>query len=293
MHVIILGGSSAGLSAALALGRSRRNVLVIDDGLPCNRYTPHSQNFLTQDGTPPAEILAQARKQMEKYPSVQFLHDRALKVEKTASGFTVTTVSGLQRTSEKLLLATGIEDLLPDISGFEACWGDTIVHCPYCHGYEHRDRKTALFAPEEKAMHLAGLVQNLSPDLTLITERLSPENAEKLQHHKIAVLHGTLAQVHHLNGKLQALEFTDGRRENFEVLYAALPFRPRTDIPEKLGCAYTPQGYVQVDPLQKTTVPGVYACGDLCNPMRSVANAVYTGNMAGAALNMELTLARF
>lgn len=293
MDVIIIGGSYAGLSAALALGRSRRNVLVIDDGLPCNRYTPHSQNFLTQDGTPPAEINAQAMQQLEKYPSIAFLKDRALSVHQDEHGFTVSTVSGAKRRGEKLLLATGIEDILPEIPGFEDCWGKTIVHCPYCHGYEFSSRKTALYAPPEKAMHLAGLIHNLSTDLTLITAGLSPENQAKLQQRHVKFYDKTPVRIQHSSGTLKSLHFSDGSEEDFEVMYAALPFRPRTRIPEMLGCTYTAQGYIEVDTLQKTSVPGVYACGDACNPMRSVANAVYTGNMAGAALNMELTLARF
>jgi thioredoxin reductase len=293
MDVIIIGGSYAGLSAALALGRSRRHVLVIDEGLSCNRFTPHSQNFLTQDGTPPDEIRATALAQLQKYPSVHFLKDRAKSVDNDTTGFKVSTHSGTEHTAARLLLATGIEDILPELPGFRACWGKTIIHCPYCHGYEFRDKKTALWAPPEKAMHLAGLVKNLSADLTVLTDGLNTENTEKLGRNNITLSTRTLTSIQHTNGRLNTLEFSDGHREDFEVMYAALPFRPQTDIPEKLGCAYTAQGYVEVDSMQKTTVPGAYACGDLCHPMRSVANAVYTGNMAGAAINMDLTLARF
>src|SRR5690606_1025740 len=136
-EVIILGGSYAGLSAAMALGRSLiRNVLIIDNGLPCNRQTPQSHNFLTQDGQSPSVIREFAKAQVLAYPTVQWLDDTAVKGEKVQDGFLINTASGQSVMTKKLIVATGIKDMLPDIKGFADCWGISVVHCPYCHGYE-------------------------------------------------------------------------------------------------------------------------------------------------------------
>src|SRR5690606_37550650 len=156
--VIIVGGSYAGLSAAMALGRSLRKVLVIDSGFPCNRQTPHSHNFITQDGETPFAISQKAREQVMRYPTVRFLDDLALGAAKTATGFTVSTKSGDTFLSRKLITATGIADQLPEIKGFAACWGISVIHCPYCHGYEFRNQRTGILANGDRAFHLASLV---------------------------------------------------------------------------------------------------------------------------------------
>src|SRR5690606_8540642 len=205
-EVIILGGSYAGLSAAMALGRSLRDVLVIDSGLPCNRQTPHSHNFLTQDGEKPAEIARIAKQQVLAYPTVSWLEDTAVKGEKTQHGFLITTASGQSFTAKKLVVATGVKDMLPDLKGFAECWGISVVHCPYCHGYEIRNKKTGMLANGEKAVHLASLVNNLTDDLTILTSGkadFSPEQWAKLEKHQIKVLEKEIAEIEHDNGVLK------------------------------------------------------------------------------------------
>lgn len=155
IDVIIIGGSYAGLSAAMALGRSLRNVLVIDSNSPCNKQTPYSHNFITQDGKKPAEITQLAREQVLNYETVQFVHGRAVSGKIIDDGFSIQMQSGDEYKSKKLIFATGIKDLMPDIRGFEDCWGISAIHCPYCHGYELRGTETALMANGEKAYHLA------------------------------------------------------------------------------------------------------------------------------------------
>src|SRR5690554_5341159 len=142
--VIIIGGSYAGLSSAMALGRALRNVLIIDSGLPCNRQTPHSHNFLTQDGSTPNEIATLAKQQVEKYESVRFYKGIATSGVKTVDGFEIMTDANSTFTSKKLILATGVKDIMPALPGFAACWGISIIHCPYCHGYEYRSQNTGI-----------------------------------------------------------------------------------------------------------------------------------------------------
>lgn len=295
LDVVIVGGSYAGLSAAMALGRSLKDVLVIDSGLPCNRQTPHSHNFITQDGETPAAIATKAREQVSAYKTVSFVNGLATAARKNDDGFTVTTQSGQEFETKKLILATGIKDLVPPIKGFSECWGITVVHCPYCHGYELRGVKTAIMAKGDKALHLAGLVSNLTNDVTLLTSTasLTPVQLRKLTARRIRIIETEVSEIVHQSGHVKAVVFADGSQEKFDAIYAAVPFEQHSEIPVALGCELTETGHIKVDATQKTTVEGVYACGDNSSTMRSVASAVYAGNLAGTAINRELTEERF
>lgn len=294
--VIIIGGSYAGLSAAMALGRSLRKVLVIDSGLPCNRQTPHSHNFLTQDGKSPQEISSLATIQVEQYDTVEFFNGLATYGTKKENEFQIEMQSGENFRSKKLIIATGITDLLPDIKGMSASWGISVIHCPYCHGYEFRGSKTGILANGDKAVHLAGLVHNLTQELTLFTNgkaSLNPEQMLRLREADISIVEAEIAELIHTNGHLKSVVLINGEQLQLDALYAAVPFRQHAEIPEALNCQMTEAGHIQVDPMQKTSIPGVFACGDNSSPMRSVSNAVYTGSVAGAMVNMELVSDEF
>lgn len=294
--VIIIGGSYAGLSAAMSLGRSLRKVLVIDSGLPCNRYTPHSHNFITHDGEQPAIITAKAKEQVLQYPTVNIFSGLAASGSRTGNEFNITTDTGETFHAKKLIFATGITDRLPAIEGFSECWGKSIVHCPYCHGYEIRGQNTAVLANGERAFHLATLLKNLTDQITIITSGAPDFNESQLQRlgaHHITIIETELIGVLHTDGQLRALILRDGRSLNFEAMYAALPFKQHCDIPVALGCQLTAQGHISVDGMQKTSVDGVFACGDNASMLRSVANAVHTGNFTGAVVNRELCEERF
>lgn len=291
LDVIIIGGSYAGLSAAMSLGRSLRNVLVIDSGKPCNAPTPHSHNFLTQDGSSPAEINRVARKQVEQYKTVSFLDDLAVNGIRTTSGFEITSKSGETFNSKKLVFATGIKDQLPDIKGIKECWGKTVIHCPYCHGYEFHGQKTAILSNGENAIHYAQLVGNLTKELTILSNGksdLTEEQLSKLRKHNIEVIENDVTEIIHNSGSVQHIALKDGSKLSFNAVYFRPPFIQHSDIPMALGCELTEQGHIKVDAMQKTTVDGVYACGDNSSPMRAVANAVSTGNFAGAVINKDL-----
>lgn len=294
--VIIVGGSYAGLSAAMSLGRSLRRVLIVDAGQPCNRYTPHAHNFITQDGEKPASIAAKARQQVLKYDTVQIREGLAVSGKKTKEGFTLVLHSGAVLTTRKLIFATGIKDLLPQIPGFPECWGISVVHCPYCHGYEYSGKKTGILANGETAFHLAGLINNLTKNITILTAgkaAFTPEILAKLQLHGIKIIETEVAQIIHQDGQLEALLFKDGSKLLLDVLYAAIPFAQQCAIPSSLGCELTDQGYIKVDVYQRTTQHGIYACGDNACMMRSISNAVSSGNLTGAMVNKELTDEQF
>lgn len=295
-EVIIIGGSYAGLSAGMALGRSLRKVLIIDGGKPCNRQTPHSHNFLTQDGSTPQKITEIARNQVAKYDTVKFYDGLAIGSKKVAKGFDVKTSRGDSFHTKKLILATGIKDLMPEIEGFAECWGISVVHCPYCHGYEIRNKKTAIMANGDTAIHLASLVNNLSQDITILTEgkvSFDDQQLQKLGQHGIKIIEKEISAIEHKAGYLKNILFKDGSVEAFEAAYASIPFEQNTSIPDELGCKITDQGYIEVDEMGKTAVDGVFSCGDCSTMMRSVATAVYNGNIAGVFINHELTQESF
>lgn len=291
-EVIIVGGSYAGLSAALSLGRSLRSVLVIDSGDPCNKQTPHSHNFLTQDGRTPQEILDRAKEQVETYETVTFYKGLAISGTKTEHGFEITTDTKDRFFAKKLIFATGIKDTIPPVEGFAACWGISIIHCPYCHGYEHRNKKTAIYANGTKAFHLASVVYNLARDITILTSGeadFTSAQHETLTSHGIQIVETGITAFAHQDGYLQQVAFTDNTSISFDAVYAALPFSQHSDIPVSLGCTLSEHGHIEVDDYHRTGVEGLYVCGDNSNGLRSVAQAVYSGNLTGAVVNGALS----
>ena len=294
--VLIIGGSYSGLSAAMALGRSLRNVLIIDSGLPCNRQTPHSHNFITHDGKTPEEISTLAKQQVENYETVKFLKGRAIRGAATETGFQIETQAGEIFDSKKVIFATGIKDLIPDIKGFAECWGISVVHCPYCHGYEIKNEITGILGNGDSAMHLAQLVSNLTRQLSIFTNgkaTFSQDELKQLAKHDIKVVETEIERIEHINGQVNDLILKDGSSASLKALYARIPFVQHSDIPENLGCELTEQGFIKTDAMQQSTVNGVFVCGDNTTPMRSVANAVAAGNFAGAAVNSQLCQERF
>lgn len=295
-EVIIIGGSYAGLSAAMALGRSLRNVLIIDSGKPCNRYTPHSHNFITHDGAVPNEINIKAKEQVLKYKTVKFHEDVAIQGKKTETGFEISTESGETFSAKKLVFATGVKDIFPAIKGFEECWGKSVIHCPYCHGYEFKDQKTVVLANGERAFHVTALVNNLTHKLVIVTQGkadFKEEQLAKLKKNNIELIEKEVIEIQHQNGEVNTLIFKDGARKNVNAIYASIPFGQHCTIPIDLGCEKTEIGHIKVDMFQKTTVPGVFACGDNSTMMRSVSYAIATGGIVGSMVNNELTMENF
>lgn len=289
--VMIAGGSYAGLSAAMALGRALRKVLVIDSGEPCNKQTPHSHNFLTQDGQTPAQIAEKAKAQVLQYSTVSWHKGYVSDVITTPDGFKVSTAAGETFLAKKVLLATGIKDQFLPIKGLTETWGISLVHCPYCHGYEIRGEVTGLIANGDMGFELCRLISNWSNQLTLFTNgpsTLTAEQTAKIKSHRIKIIETEISEFEHENGQLQQIVLKDGSKHKATAAYIRLPFKQHSDIPQQLGCTINEQGYIEVTDLQKTNVPGVYAAGDNCSMFRSVAGAVAAGTKAGAMINKEL-----
>ena len=294
--VIIVGGSYSGLAAAMALGRALKYVLVIDGGMPCNKQTPHSHNFITQDGKPPKEIAALAKQQVERYDTVKFFNGFATNGVKTENGFEIQTASGETFGAKKLIFATGIKDIMPNIEGYAECWGISVLHCPYCHGYEVRNERTGILGNGEYGFEFSNLISNWTKDLTLFTNgksTLTVEQSVKLKSHHIKISETEIEKLEHTNGYLQNIIFKDGTTSSIKALYAHSPFEQHCPIPETLGCELTDEGYIKTDFLQQTSIHGIFACGDNTTRVRSVANAVAMGTTAGMMVNKEIVFEEF
>lgn len=296
LEVIIIGGSYAGLSAAMSLGRSLRSVLVIDSGTPCNRQTPHSHNFITQDGKTPKEITTIAKEQVSQYETVKFYSGIAVNAKKKEERFEIRTQPGDTFYSKRLIIATGLKDVIPDIKGFAECWGISVIHCPYCHGYEVRNTKTAILGNGDQGFELSRLISNWTKDLALYTNggsTLTAEQSEKLRKHNISVVENQIHSFEHTNGQIQNVVFNDNSRTSITAIYARPESIQHSDIASQLGCEITEQGRVKVDASQQTSLAGVFACGDCSNPSRDIALAVSSGVTAGGTCNKELILEEF
>lgn len=294
--VIIIGGSYSGLAAAMALGRAMKKVLIVDGGKPCNRQTPYSHNFLTQDGKTPKEIATLAKQQVLMYDTVEFLNDLATNASRTDNGFEVQASSGDIFMTTKLIFATGIKDEIPNIKGFSECWGISVLHCPYCHGYEVRNKTTGILGNGEYGFEFSKLISNWTKDLTLFTNGKSILTAEQsaiLERHHINIVEKEIGELEHINGQLQNIIFKDGSKKSLKAIYTRLPFEQHCQIPEQLGCELTEDGYIKIDATHETTINGVFACGDNVTRMRTVANAVSMGTTTGMMVNKVLVEEKF
>ena len=294
--VIIVGGSYSGLAAGMALGRALKYVLVIDNGKPCNRQTPHSHNFITQDGKTPKEIATLAKQQVERYDTVKFFKGLATNGVKTENGFEIQTAPGETFSAKKLIFATGIKDIMPNIEGYAECWGISVLHCPYCHGYEVRNERTGILGNGEYGFEFSNLISNWTKDLTLFTNgksTLTAEQTVKLKSHHIKISETEIEKLENTNGYLQNIIFKDGTTSSIKAMYAHSSFEQHCPIPQTIGCELTDEGYIKTDSLQQTSVYGIFACGDNTTRVRSIANAVAMGTTAGIMVNKEIVFEEF
>ncbi|GAA4352407.1 NAD(P)/FAD-dependent oxidoreductase [Hymenobacter saemangeumensis] len=289
----IVGASNAGLSAALVLGRARRRVLVLDGGPSRNAPAFHSHSFFTRDGAPPQGLLRIGREQLQPY-NVEVVAAEARRVKTTAEGFALTLSKGEVVTAPALLLATGVTDVLPGISGLKELWGRGVYHCPYCHGWETRHSRVAVYGRGEAGYHLAVLLQQWSPTLQLCTDGpagLTPGQLAHLNSLGVAIREARVKAFDGTAKCLRAIIFSDGSRLPVDAVFMRPAQRQRTDLATQLGCALTSDGvYVQVDETGLTSVPNVYAVGDMTGPLQQVIHAAASGARAAAALNNELIL---
>lgn len=298
MHtdVAVIGGSFAGLSAALQLARARRSVTVIDAGEPRNRFAAASHGFLGQDGARPGDILAEARRQLAAYPTARFVETRAERASGVADAFSVTLQEGDELSARRIILAHGVSDSLPDIPGLAAEWGKRVAHCPYCHGYEFGGGPLGVLAANgEVALHHAMLVREWGPVTLFLNGVVEPDAAmmQQFEARGVTVERTPVAAVVSEAEGLR-VQLADGNEIDIVGLFTQPRSRPSTDIGQQLGCLHVEAPFgpiLKVDETKQTTVSGVFAAGDIARAGPNVPFAVADGAMAGVAAHRSLVFA--
>ncbi|MFI8711913.1 NAD(P)/FAD-dependent oxidoreductase [Brevibacillus brevis] len=291
IDVGIIGGGPAGMSAALALGRARKRVVVIDEGRPRNRVTRESHGFLTRDGITPSEFRRIAREQINAYPSVHFVEDTAATITGHDGNFLITTAQGTTYQSKKLLFAVGMKDLPLPVNGLAEVYGKSAFVCPYCDGWELRDQPLVLIANGEKALHLAKVLSGWTNHYTLCTngaDEFTEEQRLELLQHRVPVFDSPIERIVSVGGMVQRVELTDGNSISCNGIFFAPKLVAGSDLPQALGCQVTEAGTVIVDSFGKTSVPGVYSAGDAATTQYQVITAAALGSAAGMSINNEL-----
>jgi thioredoxin reductase len=285
--VVIIGGGPAGLSAALVLGRARRRVVVVDAGSPRNAPAAHMQGFLSRDGTAPADLLHAARAEVRRY-RVEIVDDRV--VDATA-GFALRLAGGRTVKARQVLLATGARDDLPDVGGARERWGRDLLHCPYCHGWEVRDRAIGVLGTGPGSVEHAHLLRQWTDDVVLFTHTAAVTAGERarLGARAIAVVDGAVERLVVADDRLRAVQLADGRTVPRDALFIRPALRAHADGPAAaLGCELLAGGLVRTDTAGRTSVPGVWAAGNATNPRAQVITAAGEGSAVAIAINTDL-----
>jgi len=286
--VIVVGGSYAGMSAALQLARARRRVLVIDSGAPRNQPGERAHGFLGHDGQPPASINARARAELLAYPTVTWHEDRATQAAATSDGFKVDCASGPGFLADRLVLAYGVRDELPDIEGVAERWGRSVFHCPYCHGYELDGGRIGVVACTREGANEQALLLADWGQVTLFchADEEGPDAAmaERLAARGVQIERARVGRV----SDNATVELADGRAVVMDGLFISPEGRLSSPLAEQLGCELEDGGCITTDAAKQTTVDGVFACGDVARMAGSIALAVGEGALAGVAVHRSL-----
>jgi thioredoxin reductase len=291
---VVVGGSFAGMSAAMQLARARRRVLVVDAGRPRNRFAHASHGFPGQDGRAPADILATFRAEILAYPTASFLADEATRARAAGDGFELTLASGSTVTARRLVLATGVVDDLPDVPGVRERWGVSVLHCPYCHGYEVADRRFGVLARSEMAVHQALLVADWSDDVTLFLHgAVQPDGEQRAQlaARGIRIQEQPVAALAGEGTELSGVRLQDGTVIGIDALFTQPRTRIASPVAEQLVCEMedAPAGpIIHTDAQKATSVAGVFAAGDAARAFANATMAAADGVMAGIAAHQSL-----
>jgi thioredoxin reductase len=290
---IIIGGSVAGLSAALYIARARRSVCIIDTGSPRNRFAAHSHGFFAQDGSEPGAMLATARSQVAAYPTAAFIDEEAIRAAREPEGFSVKLATGEVLESTKLVLAFGISDELPAIPGLAERWGRSVLHCPYCHGFEFSGQRLGVLNVSPMSIHQAMLIAEWGPTTFYLNGASPPDDASlaRLRKRGVAIEPAPVRALHGEGAQLSAIELIDGRTSGVAALYLGPRTRLNSEIAHQLGCELEEGPFgriIRTDPQKMTTVPGVYAAGDITRGAHNLTWASADGVTAAMAVHRAL-----
>lgn len=294
--VLIVGGGAAALSAALVLGRFRRRVLICDHQRPRNAVATAAHGFLTRDGMPPSELLRIGREQLEPYDTVEYRVTEIVQLKRLvgSDGFEAIDRSGAVYHARHVLLATGVRDELPPIPGLADYWGKAVHHCPYCHGWEVRDQSIIVIGDGETLSHLAPLLKVLSPAVSACLygePGLTAAQLERLRQQEVTVHDSRVAAVEGDGQSLHGVRLENGQLIPCQAIFVRPKQQPHSPFAGDLGCATDEHGFVTVDPLGRTSVPGVYAAGDITSRMQQLIMAAAAGATAAAGINSDMVFA--
>jgi thioredoxin reductase len=286
--VIVIGGGAAGMSAALMLGRCRFSCLVVDDGKPRNAAARAVHGFLTRDGISPTRLLEYAQAEVRRY-GVEMRRDHAASVMRTKRGFTVRCRSGFSASSSWLVLATGIRDVVPDLPGFRRMYGTSVHHCPFCDGWEHRDRKIAVFAPAGHGPDLCRRLLSWSSRVTLLTHGWAGyrKDLRELEVRGIEVVTTKVAALEGRGSRLRRVRFVDESATAFDALFFTTGAGPSCDLAKHLGCRVSKKGIVMTDREARAGARRIYVVGDASRDSQLLAIAVAEGAKAALAIQAD------
>lgn len=290
---IIVGGSFAGLSAAMPLARARRRILLVDAGLPRNRFAEASHGFLGQDGVAPAAIMREGLRQLSAYPTVDFVHGVATRAQGERDRFEVTLEDGSREIGRRLILAIGLRDEMPDVPGLEARWGRSVLHCPYCHGYEIGGGPIGVLAANPRSDHQAMMLPDWGPTTFFTQGRfpLDAERAAQLAARGVTVEDSPIVELLGAAPALEAVRLADGRVVPIQAIFTATRTHMASPLAMQLGLAFEDGmtgPYLRVDDLKQTSVSGVYAAGDATMQMHNATLAAASGMMAGVGAHQSM-----
>lgn len=296
VDVAIVGGGAAGLNGALVLARAGRSVMVIDAGMPRNRFASHMQGYLSRDGMPPSELLAIGRQEVEGYGGVVIQGEVVAVDADTGSAgerFTLTLAGGSQLTARRVLVTTGLRDELPEIDGVAERWGKDVLHCPYCHGYEVRDQPLGVIATGPLSVHQGLLIRQWSADLIFFANGMEVADAdrENMEARGTQIVPGRVRRLVIADDRLTGVELEDGTIIARTALFVTAQFVAADSLLAHMGAEIQSNefaSWVIADRMGLTTVPGVWAAGNVADPMAQVINAAAAGGLAAAAINMDL-----
>ncbi|MEU4745144.1 NAD(P)/FAD-dependent oxidoreductase [Actinosynnema sp. NPDC023658] len=288
--VVVIGAGAGGLNAALLLARARRRVAVVDNGQPRNAPAEHMHGFLSRDGMPPTAFLEVGREEVVGYGATMIGAVVDDLVADDGGGFTAALDDGRVLRARSVVVATGLRDELPDVPGVRDRWGRDVVHCPYCHGYEFRDQALGVLGTSPGAVFHAQLLRQWSADITLFahTLDLSAEDRATLEARGVEVVDGAIGEVVVQDDAVRGVELADGNLVERTGVFVVPRMVPRDALLTKLGCTVGEDGWVSVDKAGRTSVPGVYAVGNVVDPRAQVVTAAGMGSAAGFAINIDL-----
>lgn len=297
---VVVGGGAAGLSATLVLGRARRRTLLVDAGEQSNRVSTGIGGLLGYDQRPPAELYATGRRELEAYPTVEYRAGTVVHGAAQDGSFVLSLDDGDRVTTARVLLATGMQYCPPELPGLEPLWGKSVFQCPFCHGWEMRDKRIASLAAGEEAMHSALMLRGWSDDVVLLTDghpQLDGKDIEQLKAADITVDDRRIAELIGTDGQLTAIAFNDGSRLERDGLLVEAPLRQRSKLAEQLGASCTPgplaPDTIGIDALHRTSVQTVFAAGDVCTEHPYVAGSIAGGAQAAMIIVQSLLAEQF